>query len=158
MQLREAHGAELDKLRGKAPGNKLTPKGQIPPEAAECSFCGRKKHSCSWAYRQTKVRLVSGSLRYSCTRATALLKTSKSVEAVCSSGVLPIVQRLSSEIQRLTAGTKNKCKGEGRGQFLEATMKLCWNCGAVNASFDQEQFDIHKPGFRGGWQKMQNLK
>ena len=59
---------------------------------------------------------------------------------------------------RLTAGTKNKCKGPGCGQFLEATMKLCWNCGIVNPSFDKEQFDIHKRGFRGGWKENAELE
>ena len=84
------------------------------------------------------------------TRADEIFNSVRSVTTMPASSALSAL--------RLTAGTKNKCKGEGCGQFLEATMKLCWNCGAVNASFDQEQFDIHKRGFRGGWQKNAELE
>lgn len=54
--------------------------------------------------------------------------------------------------------SKTKCSNRECGQFLQENMRLCWNCGKENDNFDQKSFEIHKRGYRSGWQDNAQLK
>ena len=54
--------------------------------------------------------------------------------------------------------SKTKCSKQGCGQFLDTSMRVCWNCAEPNASFDPDSFAIHKRGFRSGWKQNPEAK
>ena len=54
--------------------------------------------------------------------------------------------------------SKSKCTGSGCGQFLQDTMKMCWNCGKQNENYNAESFEIHRRGYRAGWKQNAETK
>lgn len=90
-------------------GNKETEVGQVPPQAKACFFCGRAKHSCSWQYRSTEDRLVTGSTCTCCSEACKRLKSgSRSTRALEKVGLKPAVVEVSKFLQ-VSFGPRDRC-------------------------------------------------
>ena len=77
-------------------------------------------------------------------RASEIFSTVRTEEAKkASNTALAILQKVSP--------SKSKCKGAGCGQMLGSNMKLCYNCGKANPGYSEEDYKVHRSGWRSGW-------
>lgn len=75
-------------------------------------------------------------------RAAEIFSTVRTEEAQqTSTTALAILQNVSP--------SKSKCTG--CGQMLASNMKLCFTCGKPNDAYKEEDYKVHKSGWRSGW-------
>ncbi|CAK9085389.1 unnamed protein product, partial [Durusdinium trenchii] len=60
-------------------------------------------------------------------------------------------------MQQVSPG-KSKCQKSGCGQFVQSNWQLCPHCRTPNDKFKQEDFNIHKKGYRSGWRQNPQLQ
>ena len=60
-------------------------------------------------------------------------------------------------MQQVSPG-KSKCQKSGCGLFAQSNWQLCPHCGTPNDKFKQEDFNIHKKGYRSGWRQNPQLQ